>query len=207
MSNKIVLSNAQQQFLSFIAKKCKLPVGQLSAPANRIRVLRQIARWSIVNAVRTREGGKVYKPTVDDDKKRIFRQTWQEFLHGAAIFYCYPVSEKEHISRIASMCCLLGANHGHILHGGNMRFGVTQMGLNVYLKYLWCLGKIPPPPHCPASTYTWAKSDDENDYVKCIDEYKKWAKQHQPTQDALRNGIISNKDVISVWGLFNEQGI
>jgi hypothetical protein len=30
-----------------------------------------------------------------------------------------------------------------------MRIGLAQKALNLYLKYLWCLGEIHEPPHCP----------------------------------------------------------
>lgn len=29
------------------------------------------------------------------------------------------------------------------------RIGSAQKALNLYRKYLWCLGYIPFPPHCP----------------------------------------------------------
>jgi hypothetical protein len=29
------------------------------------------------------------------------------------------------------------------------RVGTAQKALNLYLKYLWCLGEIKTPPHCP----------------------------------------------------------
>ncbi len=36
-----------------------------------------------------------------------------------------------------------------ILFGNGFRVGIAQKALNLYLKYLWCLGKITEPPHCP----------------------------------------------------------
>jgi hypothetical protein len=35
------------------------------------------------------------------------------------------------------------------LNNGRLRFGIAQKLINLYLKYRWCLGQIPTPPHCP----------------------------------------------------------
>jgi hypothetical protein len=35
------------------------------------------------------------------------------------------------------------------LNEHTITFGVAQKVLNTYLKYLWCDGRIPAPPHCP----------------------------------------------------------
>ena len=208
MSNKNGLLEEQRQFLAhYLAGQRNLVVGELFAPKNRTGNMEEVARISVVNAVRTRteKEGRVYS-TSDENVRKVFRQTWQEFLHAAAIFYRYPVSEEEHIGRIESMCDLLTANHEEILEGKKMRFGITQMGLNVYLKYLWCLGEIPPPPHCPASDYTWTKSDSREDYDECISEYRESVKDDQATQNALQNGITSKEGAMSFWGLFEWKG-
>ena len=53
----------------------------------------------------------------------------------------------------------------------------------MYLKYLWCLGKIPQPIHCPLdsqiiaklSTYKgprWTELDREEDYRKLVEAAK-----------------------------------
>jgi hypothetical protein len=36
-----------------------------------------------------------------------------------------------------------------LLANGHLNFGIAQKILNLYLKFLWCMGKIPMPPHCP----------------------------------------------------------
>ena len=43
----------------------------------------------------------------------------------------------------------LGKDHGDVLNGGKLFFGVAQKALNIYLKYLWCSNFDVRPPHCP----------------------------------------------------------
>ncbi len=63
--------------------------------------------------------------------------------------------------------------------GSLFRFGTLQKLFNLYLKYQWCLGWRPEPPHCPFDGIilrklgnhdaTWTTSDD-------VSEYSKWVK-------------------------------
>ena len=197
------LLEAQRHFLSYIAdKKLKVKAEKLFAPENRANVLNEAANISIFYALKVRSGGNVYKNAKAIDTNP-FRETWREFLHATAVFYRHRVSEKDHISRIRLIQRLLSETYKDILEQDRMRFGVAQMGLNIYLKYLWCLGEIPPPPHCPASTYKWATLDSsEADYVRCVREYRQKAESDPRTRDALQVGIIQKEDAISFWGLF-----
>jgi hypothetical protein len=43
----------------------------------------------------------------------------------------------------------LSQDHADALRAGRFRFGTAQKALNLYLKYLWCIGRVPTPPHCP----------------------------------------------------------
>jgi hypothetical protein len=66
-----------------------------------------------------------------------------------------------------------------LLAGGKFRIGTAQKALNLYLKYLWCLGKIRMPPHCPfdaqiikkipkSPCQSWTKLKDEEEYLKLV---------------------------------------
>jgi hypothetical protein len=70
------------------------------------------------------------------------------------------------------------------------RIGIAQKALNLYLKRLWCLGKIPTPPHCPfdgiilgklklhdPDPTPWTQMDD-------IEEYKRWIRAAREQADA-----------------------
>ena len=82
---------------------------------------------------------------------------------------------------------MLGKNclqEGHIeSNKGRIRIGTTQKVLNLYLKYLWVLNKIPEPPHCPFDgiiidmmelnePIRWTKFDDIDVYNKLINKVK-----------------------------------
>ena len=200
MSNmKEQLRKKQLGFLSEVLKGRGLKTDELLAPQNINDTMNRVASQAIRSAVGTRKR-PVYSENVKECDRKPFRETWQEFLHATAMFYRYPVSGKEHIEKIKSMCDLLTKNHGGILENGKMRFGVTQMGLNVYLKYLWCLGEIPPPLHCPVSENGWTGWETDTEYKIFVDGYREQAKNHGLTQK------IQEVDAVSIWGLFTWKG-
>ena len=72
---------------------------------------------------------------------------------------------------------------------GRFRIGRAQKALNLYLKYLWAFGWIPPPPHCPFDSVVlrelslpkkhdipWTKMDDVDVYRAWIEAAKRKAK-------------------------------
>jgi hypothetical protein len=61
-----------------------------------------------------------------------------------------------------------------------MKIGHAQKGLNLYLKYMWCAGWIPEPPHCPydrivlqfvpeCKNMLWTKLDSMADYNRIVE--------------------------------------
>ena len=54
-----------------------------------------------------------------------------------------------HENNIVAFAASLSASHGETLLDGRFRIGSAQKALNLFLKYLWCVGDIPEPPHCP----------------------------------------------------------
>lgn len=63
--------------------------------------------------------------------------------------YASPVLEESHIQNIAKLAHHVTGCCAPLLKGGYLRFGVAHKALNLYLKFLWCAGRIPAPPHCP----------------------------------------------------------
>jgi len=70
-------------------------------------------------------------------------------MRAAAKKYSQSVSDAEHFEAIGRIAQTLSARHGSILKGGRFRYGTAQKAFNLYLKFLWRLGQIPTPPHCP----------------------------------------------------------
>jgi len=63
--------------------------------------------------------------------------------------YVTAVTEDAHIANIESLVTF-GNSLGRALLGPDgYKFGVAQKLLNLQLKYLWCLGHVVEPPHCP----------------------------------------------------------
>jgi hypothetical protein len=83
----------------------------------------------------------------------------------------------EHFAAIRGISDNLSASFGSILKGGRFRYGTAQKVLNLYLKFLWRLGQIIAPPHCPVDGIVlsaagiegrWTHSDNEAEYVGWI---------------------------------------
>ena len=66
--------------------------------------------------------------------------------------YGVVVSEGDHVKNIENLSDKFGElsrKYGGVFEDNHFRFGSAQKLLNLYLKYLWVAGEIPPPPHCP----------------------------------------------------------
>jgi hypothetical protein len=70
--------------------------------------------------------------------------------------------------------------------GQRFRIGSAQKALNLYLKYLWCLGLIARPPHCPfdyrilaklpTCNVKWTQLDSIVKYKEIVGEAEQLAK-------------------------------
>ncbi len=84
------------------------------------------------------------------DGREPFRKAFTSELLTQSERYQIGVGENEHLNIIENIAKKLTETHGNILHGGCLRIGTVQKGLNLYLKMLWCLeADWPTPPHCP----------------------------------------------------------
>ena len=125
----------------------------------------------------------VYAPGSREKNRREFQTTLRGQLESTAEGYANQVTEEEHIRSIVDLAARLTSSHANVLKNGRFRIGTAQKALNLYLKYLWCLGKIGPPPHCPFDfqilktlpNYTgpsWTKLDREEDYRALVEAAK-----------------------------------
>jgi hypothetical protein len=73
-------------------------------------------------------------------------------LNTIAVNYESVVDEQQHINNIEELIRCLSVNCREFLNEGRATFGFAQKALNSYLKYLWCVSRIPRPPHCPFDT-------------------------------------------------------
>jgi hypothetical protein len=97
------------------------------------------------------------------------------------------VSDAQHIANIEAVSDYSN-RFASIFVSGKINFGIAQKMLNLYLKYQWCLGNIPEPPHFPVDRIIqeklikrarenkianiklepWTQFKDETHYVKVI---------------------------------------
>jgi hypothetical protein len=125
--------------------------------------------------------GKVYAKNLSKEDKRLFEENKPDFvkafharLESLKDTYNQEVSEEDHIKNIEKFREGLSRDFPTILNGGRMRFGIAQKAVNLYLKFLWCLGDIEEPPHCTIDgiVLTGVKSKIKWTELDCLEEYK-----------------------------------
>ena len=93
--------------------------------------------------------------------------------------YRRGISESAHITNISRLADDMSVKHAKALNKGRFRVGSAQKALNLYLKYMWCMGEISTPPHCPFDAIIlsyipdclnvrWTKLDSLPEYEKIV---------------------------------------
>jgi len=132
--------------------------------------------------------GRVYCPEADENAHYRFREALRDWLSHRETSYTATLKEDEHVKNIGALSDEMSAAHAAKLMGGRFRIGIAQKVLNLYLKYLWCLGKIPTPPHCPFDAIIidqlpdgphdpWTQLDSIEKYLALVSAAKKLAGQ------------------------------
>ncbi|MGB6942262.1 MAG: hypothetical protein WBE37_07710 [Bryobacteraceae bacterium] len=143
----------------------------------RITTEADAAIWSVNAAV---QRNRVYR---SDSGREAFRAEWIRMIREQSGQYrsaSKPISDDAHCKTMALIRDQLTAAFKPLLTDGRLTFGTSQKAFNLYLKYLWHLGKLPksaPPPHCPVDRIiltklgfdeSWAKCDDQERYMEWI---------------------------------------
>lgn len=126
-----------------------------------------------------------------------FRDALRTHLENMSAKYRIAVSDAEHMQNIVTLSNKLSATCRRSLRGGRFRIGPAQKALNLYLKYLWCLGQIPEPPHCPfdygtigilpgCSDIRWTSLDKIDDYARIVEAAREVARPRSLAQWELR---------------------
>ncbi|RTY90613.1 hypothetical protein [Flavobacterium sp. GT3R68] len=126
----------------------------------------------------------VYKKNVSDKNKEQFKTVTRHYIENEllAVYSYEHVSDEVHIDNIIKLSNFTG-QFSNILQNGKLNFGVSQKMLNLYLKYLWCYGKISEPPHFPVDRriqeniefrpiVSWTRFKDEVDYMNIINHVR-----------------------------------
>lgn len=129
----------------------------------------------------------VYKRNASEESKRGVRVAIRAALADFEVQYSETPDEDVHIQNIITLSDSISLHHGKALNG-RLRIGTAQKALNLYLKYLWCLGRIKEPPHCPIDAIVlaslpgvadirWTQIDTIADYKRCIDAVRQAANE------------------------------
>ena len=110
-------------------------------------------------------------------QSREFRAKIRDFVERSLLqHYENPCTEQQHYSNIKALVDFGTQATPDILRDGNYRYGVAQKLLNLTLKYYWCMGHIPPPPHCPVDRIVIEKTHLRGQVnwteIKCEAEYR-----------------------------------
>lgn len=101
----------------------------------------------------TQRGG-VYGQKLSEESHRPVHETLRGLLRDLSPQYETPgIGDERHIENIRRIGRTVTASHAPVLRDGKFRIGSAQKALNLHLKYRWCLGEIPVPPHCPFDSY------------------------------------------------------
>lgn len=135
----------------------------------------------------TAQRAGLYSPDVPEAKRRKFHEALRARLEGVSDQYRDVVSEEAHVANIAALADDLSEEFGTLFSEGRFRVGLAQKALNLYLKYLWCLGWCEMPPHCPVDAIVlaqvdprkderWTKLDSLEVYLAIIEDAKRAAR-------------------------------
>jgi hypothetical protein len=145
-----------------------------TASAQHDFLLREFFTLTLAGTVQ--RSGLYNDGTTEKDRKP-FQDSLRGILEEMAVDYAECVSEEKHVENIERLADKLSAKHADILAEGGMRIGLAQKALNLYLKYLWCLGEIPKPPHCPIDSIVLSKVPGCKDVrwtrIEEIEEYRR----------------------------------
>jgi hypothetical protein len=147
--------------------------------------------WTLTFGAAFQRANVYEKSATDDSKKQEFKQNTRAFIENKLI----PIYKKGKVDETTHVKCITQLNdftkaYQNILNVGKLNIGVSQKLLNLYLKYLWCLGRIDTPPHFPvdrriqeilgfADIISWTKVTKVEDYMKIIDQSKKHLGKHK----------------------------
>lgn len=104
---------------------------------------------------------KLYNPNIplEDRESDAFKASILAFIESTLLpKYKTKCSAADHIDNIQSLVNFGNTAGGRLLGSDGYKFGVAQKLLNLLLKYLWCLGHVVEPPHCPVDRIVLART-------------------------------------------------
>lgn len=91
----------------------------------------------------------IYRGKTPEKRHRELGGELRRLLREYARAYGSDVADETHNKNIRELAEKLSREFKDVMKDERFRIGVAQKALNLYLKYLWCMGRIPTPPQCP----------------------------------------------------------
>jgi|SRR5690554_403525 len=131
----------------------------------------------------------IYASNVSEKQRNVFRAALSKYVEEIVFpQYKKAVNEESHINNIKKIISFSKGYESRVLSNNQLKFGVAQKILNLYLKYQWCLGNIQPPPHFPIDRIiqqklkfkpiiNWTSMKSEEEYKSIIECARKDAEE------------------------------
>lgn len=118
---------------------------------------------------------KTYCSEASSAARRAVQAAAHDAIRALVPAYMSVVSADQHEQNIAQVSDLISDNFGPIFDGGRLRIGTCQKFFNLFLKFLWCFGRVHEPPQCPLDRLSqiaanvsaptpWTRIDSLNQY-------------------------------------------
>ncbi|SFS84598.1 hypothetical protein SAMN04487906_1876 [Zhouia amylolytica] len=130
----------------------------------------------------------IYKANTKEKERSYFRNMLKGYLEQIVLKkYKQPVSDEDHIENIIRISNYT-ASFKEVLKAP-INIGISQKLLNLALKYYWCLGLLPEPPHFPVDRIiqqkiykqplvNWTQLNTIDMYMQIINDARVLAKQN-----------------------------
>lgn len=116
----------------------------------------------------------------------------------------HGVSEEGHCDKILSLAEKLTQKLHPILFNGTFRIGVSQKIINLFLKYMWAMGEINEPCHCPIDGIVKKQIQKKRPGIELVD----WTQMdaitdYQTYVRAIKEIASEEKLSVAQWELVN----
>jgi hypothetical protein len=122
---------------------------------------------------------KTYATGCSDDNRSKFRTALAIAIREEAQRYTQPVADAQHCDAIGRIANGLSRSCGEYLFNRRLRYGTARKAFNLYLKFLWRLGRTAMPPHCPIDNTVLENARINSKWTQCDSEaeYQSWVKR------------------------------
>ncbi len=126
---------------------------------------------------------EIYKDLIEEKIRSDFKNAIKEKVNNIIeeFYVGKNIDGEQHIDILVKVKTWIDSKFSHILLNDEIRFGVVQKLINLHLKYLWCLGHLPLPPHCPFDRIiisklkikkppAWTKLNSVDEYRRLVEK-------------------------------------